>query len=215
MNALGSRDIESILGQPPTLGPMPHVDPLTLPVLVVNRIFQPVRISTARRAIKLMFTDSAQALTADGDLIALGRWLSLPVREGVDDYIQHINGRLRVPRILHLRHYARRRQPQVRLTRRNVMLRDGFQCQFCARRAPAVDLDIDHVLPRSRDGGDSWTNLVTACQPCNRKKGRRTPPEAGMPLLRTPRQPHWSTIVQLLAGTPRRYKEWEPFIKAG
>ena len=215
MNTLASGDIEHILRKPPTLGPLPHVDPLTLPVLVLNRVFQPVRISTARHAIKLMFTDSAQALTADGNLICLEQWLKLPVREGVDDYIQHVNGQLRVPRILHLRHYARRREPQVRLTRRNVMMRDAFQCQYCARRAPAVDLDIDHVMPRSRLGADSWTNLVTACQPCNRKKGRRTPQEANMPLLRLPRQPHWSTVVQLLAGTARRYKEWEPFIKAG
>lgn len=215
MNALASADLELILKQPPTLGPLPHVDPLTLPVLVLNRIFQPVRITTARRAIKLMFTASAEALTADGDLIALDRWLDLPVREGVDDSIRHVNGALRVPRIVHLRHYARRRQPTVRLTRRNVMLRDAFQCQYCAKRSPAVGLDIDHVLPRSRGGGDTWTNLVTACQPCNRKKGRRTPTEAAMPLLRQPRQPRWSTVVQLLAGTARRYKEWEPFIKAG
>ncbi len=215
MRPPASRDIEHIVAQRPTHGPLPDVDPLTLPVLVLNRIYQPVRITPARRAIRIMFTDAAQALTGDGDLVSLGRWLRLPVRAGVDDYVRYIDGELRVPRIVHLRHYASRRQPQVRLTRRNVMLRDGFQCQYCARRAPAVALDIDHVMPRSRSGEDTWTNLVTACQPCNRKKGRHTPPEAEMPLLRAPRQPHWSTVVQLLAGTARRYKEWEPFMKAG
>jgi 5-methylcytosine-specific restriction endonuclease McrA len=215
MNALASVDVEHILQQPPTIGPLPHVDPLTLPVLVLNRIYEPVRIATARRAIKLMFTGSAHAMTPEGELIDFGRWLTLPVRDGVDDRLRHVNGQLRVPRIVHLRHYAKRRQPQVRLTRRNIMLRDAFQCQYCARRGPAVDLDVDHVMPRSCGGGESWTNLVTACQPCNRRKGRRTPTEAGMPLLRAPRQPRWSAVVQLLAGTPRRYQEWEPFIKAG
>lgn len=215
MNPLASGDVEHILQQPPTLGPLPHVDPLTLPVLVLNRVFQPVRITTTRRAIKLMFTGTAQAMSAEGELIDFCSWLSLPVRDGVDDRVCHVNGQLRVPRIVHLRHYAKRRQPQVRLTRRNIMLRDGFQCQYCAQRGPAVDLDMDHVQPRCRGGGESWTNLVTACQPCNRRKGRRTPSEANMPLLRTPSEPRWSTVVQLLAGTPRRYKEWEPFIKAG
>ncbi len=212
---LDSGDVAHILEQPPTLGALPHVDPLTLPVLVLNRVFQPVRITTARRAIKQMFNDTACAMTPDGDLIDFERWLSLPVRDGLDDSIRLLHGQLRVPRVVHLRHYARRRQPQVRLTRRNVMLRDAFQCQYCAHRGPAVDLDIDHVLPRSRGGADSWDNLVTACQPCNRRKGRRTPPEAGMPLIRSPSQPRWSAVVQLLAGTARRYTEWEPFIKAG
>jgi len=116
---------------------------------------------------------------------------------------------------VHLRRYARCRRPTVRLTRRNVMLRDGFQCQYCARRRPTVELDIDHVQPRSRGGPDTWTNLVTACQPCNRRKGRRTPQEANMPLRRRPRAPRWSHAAQLLAGTAGRYKEWEPFLKAG
>jgi 5-methylcytosine-specific restriction endonuclease McrA len=103
----------------------------------------------------------------------------------------------------------------VRLTRRNLMLRDGFTCQYCGHRRPVRELDIDHVVPRSRAGEDSWTNLVTACQPCNRRKGRCTPNEANMPLIRHPLAPHWSTAVQLLVGTARRYVEWEPFLEAG
>jgi 5-methylcytosine-specific restriction endonuclease McrA len=211
MHSQSSCDIEH-----PTEASMPRTtDPLALPVLVLNRIFQPVRITTVRRAIKLMYTGAATAIDGEGDLVGFGSWLELPVRDGSDDFVQLVNGQLRAPRIIHLRRYAKRRQPQVRLTRRNVMLRDGFQCQYCEKRGPVVDLDIDHVMPRSRGGDDSWTNLVTACQPCNRKKGRRTPVEASMFLLRPPCEPRWSVVVQLLAGTARRYKEWEPFLKAG
>ena len=190
-------------------------EPLSLPVLVLNRVFEPVRITTVRRAIRLLYTGTAQALDDAGEFHDFAAWLQLPVRDGIDDVIPIVTGRLRVPRIVHLRLYARCRQPTVRLTRRNVMLRDGFQCQYCARRGPVSILDIDHVLPRSRGGGDTWINLVTACQPCNRKKGRRTPQEAGMPLLRSPCVPRWSHAVQLLAGTTQRYEEWEPFLKAG
>ncbi|HHH30778.1 MAG TPA: HNH endonuclease [Polyangiaceae bacterium] len=189
-------------------------DPLALPVLVINRVFQPIRITSARRAVRLLYTGTAHALTEDGELLDFRAWLSLPVREGRDDALPIVNGALRVPRIVHLVRYARMRRPTIRLTRRNLMLRDGYTCQYCLRRRPVRELDIDHVLPRSRGGEDSWTNLVTACQPCNRRKGRRTPSEANMPLRRRPVAPRWSTAAQLLAGTARRYREWEPFLEA-
>jgi 5-methylcytosine-specific restriction endonuclease McrA len=190
-------------------------DPLRLPVLVLNRVYQPVRITNVRRAMGLLFTDTARALDADGELFEFEHWLMLPVRENCDDGLTIVGGCLRVPRIVHLRRYARVRRSTVRLTRRNLMLRDAFTCQYCGHRRSVRDLDIDHVQPRSRKGEDSWTNLVTACQPCNRRKGRRTPNEANMPLMSRPRPPRWSTAVQLLAGTRRRYKEWEPFLQAG
>ena len=85
--------------------------------------------------------------------------------------------------------------------------------QYCGRRGSARELDLDHVLPRSRGGTDSWTNLVASCQPCNRRKGRRTPKEADMPLLRKPAAPRWSHTKQLLASAARHYQEWAPFLQ--
>jgi len=211
--SLAEADV-SVLFEEPTVA-LPEVDPLTLPVLVLNKMYQPVRITTARRALRLLYTDTARALDESGELLDFMRWLDLPVRGGLDDVVPIIRGQLRVPRIIHLRRYGKMRRPTVRLTRRNLMLRDGFTCQYCGKRGPTSLFDIDHVLPRSRGGEDSWTNLVTACQSCNRRKGRRTPPEAGMPLKRKPTAPRWSHAMQLLVGTPRRYKEWEPFLEAG
>ncbi|WP_245677857.1 HNH endonuclease [Chondromyces crocatus] len=95
------------------------------------------------------------------------------------------------------------------------MLRDGHQCQYCSKRLPIRDLNIDHVIPRSRGGGDSWENLVTACRPCNLRKSWRTPDEASMRLIRPPRPPHWSTAAQLLLSSPVAFEEWAPFLKAG
>jgi 5-methylcytosine-specific restriction endonuclease McrA len=189
-------------------------DPLGLPVLVLNRHYQPVRITNVRRAMVLLYAGGALALDDDGQTHDFRRWARLPVRDAVDDGLPVVGASLRVPRVIHLRRYARARLPVVRLTRRNVMLRDGHQCQYCGRRPPLRELDIDHVVPRSRGGEDSWSNLVTACQPCNRHKGRRTPHEAGMSLFCRPAPPHWSTAVQLLAGLPATYKEWEPFLAA-
>ncbi len=199
----------------PASGGKRRLDPLSLPVLVVNRGFQPIRITTARRALTLLYSGTAQALDGDGELHDFDGWRQLPVRAGQDDPLPIVGGQLRVPRILRLRRYARCWRATVRLSRRNVMLRDGYQCQYCARPFALRELDIDHVVPRSRGGEASWTNLVTACQSCNRRKGRRTPTEAGMPLLRHPIAPRWSHSAQLLAGAPGRYSEWEPFLQAG
>lgn len=189
-------------------------DPLELPVLVVNRFFQPVQITSARRAFLLLFGGSAQALDEAGDLHDFPAWRKLPVREH-DDGLPILSGSLRVPRVLHLRRYERVRRQPVRLTRKNLMLRDAHQCQYCARRPPVRDLNIDHVLPRSRGGEASWENLVTACRVCNLRKGRRTPDEASMRLLRTPGPPRWTMAMEILLGAPDPFEEWGPFLKTG
>jgi 5-methylcytosine-specific restriction endonuclease McrA len=189
-------------------------DPLELPVLVVNRFFQPVQITSARRAFLLLFGGSAQAIDEAGDLHDFPAWRQLPVREH-DDGLPILSGSLRVPRVLHLRRYERVRRQPVRLTRKNLMLRDAHQCQYCARRPPVRDLNIDHVLPRSRGGEASWENLVTACRVCNLRKGRRTPDEAAMRLLRIPGPPRWTMAMEILLGAPDPFEEWGPFLKTG
>jgi 5-methylcytosine-specific restriction endonuclease McrA len=198
----------------PRFGAGGVAEPLDLPVLVVNRFFQPVQITTARRAFLLLYGGAALAIDEAGDLHDFSAWRRLPVRDR-DDRLPIIDGALRVPRVLHLRRYERVRRPTIRLTRKNVMLRDGHQCQYCARRPAVRDLNIDHVLPRSRGGPDSWENLVTACRPCNLRKGWRTPEEASMRLIRTPVPPRWSTAAQILIGAPHAFEEWSPFLKAG
>ncbi|HVY49894.1 MAG TPA: HNH endonuclease [Minicystis sp.] len=197
----------------PGARPRPNC-PLDLPVLVVNRYFQPVQVTSARRAFLLLYGGSALAVDESGDLHDFSAWRLLPVREH-DDEVSIVGGALRVPRVLHLRRYERMRRPSIRLTRRNLMLRDTHQCQYCGRTPPVRDLNIDHVLPRSRGGEDTWENLVTACRTCNLRKGWRTPDEAKMSLLRKPTRPRWSTSTQILLGAAHPFVEWEPFLKAG
>jgi 5-methylcytosine-specific restriction endonuclease McrA len=189
-------------------------DPLSLPVLVINRLYQPVQVTTARRALLLLFGGSAFALDDHGEMHDFSAWRHLPVRDH-DDALPIVGGALRIPRVVHLRRYDRARRPIVRLTRKNVMLRDGHLCQYCAARLPTRELNIDHVLPRSRGGPDSWENLVTACRECNLRKGRRTPEEASMRLLRPPFTPRWTVTMQILMGVQTPVKEWQPFLKAG
>ncbi len=188
-------------------------DVLSRPVLVLNRVFQPIQLTTAKRAFVLLYGGAANALDESGEEYDFDLWRSLPVREA-DDSVPVVGGALRVPRVLHLNRYDRTPRVSVRLTRRNLMFRDGHQCQYCGKTPPLRELNIDHVLPRSRGGADSWENLVTACRVCNLRKGWKTPDEANMRLHRKPFRPKWSTTAQILLGTATKYSEWDPFLKA-
>ncbi len=189
-------------------------DVLSERVLVLNRIFQPVQLTTVRRAFVLLYGGIATAVDEEGEVYDFQEWQHLPIRDG-DDPLPIIGAILRVPRVVHLARYDRTPRSTVRLTRRNVMVRDGHQCQYCSKKPPIRDLNIDHILPRSRGGQDTWENLVTACRVCNLRKGWRTPDEAGMRLLRKPIHPRWSTAAQILLEACRPFKEWQPFLEAG
>jgi len=189
-----------------------HSDPLTAPVLVLNRGFQPVRVTTARHAFVMLFSGRARALDPDFEALDFEAWMAEEPRDE-DEGIGTPRGRLRVPRVLLLASYNRVPHGPLRLSRRNIFLRDNHTCQYCARRLPSRDLNLDHVIPRSRGGRSTWENLVTSCRTCNVEKGWATPDEWGMPLQREPTRPSWSIVAQL-ARTQTRYEQWAPFIGA-
>jgi 5-methylcytosine-specific restriction endonuclease McrA len=186
-------------------------DVLSFPVLVLNRYFEPVQLTTAKRAFVLLYGGVAHALDEDGEAYDFDMWRTLEVREG-DDELPIVGGHLRLPRVVHLHRYERQPRLTVRLTRKNLMFRDAHQCQYCGKQPPVRDLNIDHVLPRSRGGPDSWENLVTSCRTCNLRKGYKTPEEANMRLARRPFRPKWSVSAQILLGG-ERFAEWKPFLK--
>jgi 5-methylcytosine-specific restriction endonuclease McrA len=180
-------------------------------VLLLNRYYAPVTVTSVRRAMILLYGGSGRALDERGESYEFSSWRGLPARNA-DEALPIVNGCLRVPRVMQLIRYERVPQASVRLTRRNLMLRDGWRCQYCGHSGSARDLNVDHIVPRSRGGDDTWENLVVSCQPCNRRKGRRTPKEAGMPLLSTPERPRWSTAAQILMTTQAPFSEWQPFL---
>lgn len=183
---------------------------LSAQVLVVNRNLQAVHITTARRAFVLMFTDVARALDLAWVAHDFESWAALsPGGDGPT--VGTSRGPILIPRVLQLVAYDRMPRTTIRLTRRNIFLRDGYTCQYCARRGTPRDLNLDHVMPRSRGGPMTWENVVCSCRVCNLKKGGRTPPEANMRLLRRPVRPRWSPVLAL-AFSPGRPAEWEPFL---
>jgi len=207
---------------------------LAAPVLVLNRSFQPVRITTARHGFTLLYLGRARALDRSYEPHDFAQWAALssselsssevsssevsssgaPASSGPveqEEFVGTPRGRIRVPRVLVLSGYNRVPHAPLRLSRRNIFLRDGFTCQYCARRPGTRELNLDHVMPRSRGGRSTWENLVTSCRECNLRKGWATPEEAGMLLRSRPARPGWSTAL-VMAAPSRRYVEWEPFL---
>ncbi|MCS6799015.1 MAG: HNH endonuclease [Myxococcota bacterium] len=185
---------------------------LRAPVLVLNRFYQPVRVTSARQAFEMLYMGRARVVAEDFVQLDFAAWLRTAPREG-DECIGTVRGPVRVPRVLVLVAYDRVPRVTVRLSRRNVFLRDGHTCQYCGARPPVRELNLDHVVPRSRGGRSTWDNLVTSCRACNLRKGGSMPHECGMQPLRPPIRPRWSAAVQLEAA-PRRFAEWEPFLVA-
>jgi 5-methylcytosine-specific restriction endonuclease McrA len=159
-------------------------------VLVLNASYEPLNITSWRRAIVLLLKGKAEQIEHNGKLV----YAEFPL-----------------PTVIRLRYYVRVPYKDIPLTRRNILHRDSHACQYC--NYTGDELTLDHVIPRSRGGADSWENIVTACVRCNVKKGSRTPQEANMTLHNPPRKPfsglYFEVTKHLKGGTNQ---EWHKYI---
>lgn len=179
-------------------------------VLVVNRSFIPLHMTSVRRAFSLLYQDLARAVDEQFRTFDFQSWSELSV-QAHPDTIGLVNRVIRVPRVIALTTFDRFPRRTVRFSRINIMSRDQNTCQYCGRRLPRAELNLDHVNPRSRGGLSTWENVVTSCIACNRKKAGKTPAEAGMKLIRRPLRPKWTPLYRLpLASKP--YPEWQLFM---
>lgn len=164
-------------------------------VLVLNRSWVAVNVTSARRALTLLFQGQARVVHPENyRLYDFADWCALSnakdsFRNG--HFVRTPSFHVRLPEVILLNVFNDFIKREVHLSRRNVFERDQHKCQYCGRRLPKTELTLDHVLPRSRGGRDTWDNLVLACLKCNLKKSNRTPEEAGMRLTRAPRVPRW------------------------
>lgn len=160
-------------------------------VLVLNASYEPLNITTWRRAVVMLLKGKAEGLEHD------------PTHLIREDTL--------LPTVIRLRQFVRVPYRQLPLTRRNLFHRDGHCCQYCGYSGD--QLSVDHVVPRSRGGLDAWENVTTACLSCNVRKGNRTPREAGMVLLRHPHRPAsglgYEATRHLRAG---RHREWTKYL---
>jgi 5-methylcytosine-specific restriction endonuclease McrA len=144
---------------------------------------------------------------------AITMWATgkVEVVETYDEVIRAVSPRLRMPAVVRLVRGVKYHAPRVRFSRTNVLVRDGYRCQYCGEQHLSRDLTFDHVVPRSKGGRTTWTNIVTACRPCNARKRDRTPAEAGMKLLSIPVHPKalpFGMFRIRADGVPAPWKTW-------
>jgi 5-methylcytosine-specific restriction endonuclease McrA len=154
-------------------------------VLVLNATYEPLSVISLRRAVLLLVKEKAEIV------------------EAAQARLRSEKQSLPVPLVIRLVYYVRLpRRFALPLSRRTVLARDHYTCQYCGACPGKSALTIDHVLPRSRGGPTTWENVVTACDTCNRRKGNRTPEEAHMPLKRTPFQPRYLALTLIAGASP-------------
>jgi len=179
-------------------------------VLVLNSLFQAVQITGVHRAFRLFYAGRARALSSGFVSYDFENWCDLPVRVE-DQAIRTPSRAIRVPRVIQLVQYDKLPRREVRFTRRNIFHRDRSRCQYCGGSFPQRELNLDHVVPLSRGGRSTWSNVVAACVPCNSRKGNRTPEEAGLHLVRAPRKPAGHPMLR--SGWIGPYcEEWRTFL---
>lgn len=167
---------------------------LNLSVLVLNQNYEPLNICNVKRAVVLLLRGKAEAL------------------ENGRGEIHSPTMALSIPSVIRLVYFIRRPLVQRKMTRREIFLRDNYRCQYCGKETR--NLTLDHVIPRYRGGIHEWTNVVSACIPCNRKKAGRTPREAGMTLKRTPLRPIF-TPYHIVYPFLAKHSEWHKFVPDG
>ena len=182
-------------------------------VLVLNRNWQPINTRTPAEAFCQLATGAVTALDVSGEAIrpvTWAEWLTLPVRED-DRAVLTVRGPVRVPTVIVAVKFARVPKRRPTLNARNIRERDGGRCQYTGRVLGPGEGNLDHVVPRSRGGRDSWENLVWSAREVNTRKGSRLPHEAGLKLLRAPSAPREVPVTALIRNA-HGVAEWELFL---
>lgn len=146
-------------------------------VLVLNSDYEPLNICNVRRAMLLVFHGKVDILHENSRML---RTVSMEFQS---------------PSVVRLKSHVKRPRPQIRLSRRSVLARDNYTCQYCG--CTGNDMTVDHIIPKHMGGPTSWDNLVCCCKRCNGKKGGKSISQVGFILKRKPTKPKYVPFVSL------------------
>jgi 5-methylcytosine-specific restriction endonuclease McrA len=163
-------------------------------VLVLNASFEPINVCTARRAVILILKGVAC------------------VEESSSRWIHSTRYSMPLPSVIRLIEYIHIPFERKSLSRKNILLRDNYTCQYCGHVLPPQELTLDHIIPRSRNGDSSWDNLVACCRSCNNRKGDRSPEAMGMRLLKRPQAYNLHVNRQIIRYLGRTDETWRKYL---
>lgn len=186
------------------------------PVLVLNRLWQPLQTCSARRAISLLCLSHAKVVQTEGEAKYmthdLESWIAYSAAGHAPGPAVHSPSlTLIIPSIIVLDAYDQLPRREVRFSRENVFERDRHTCQYCRKEKPERDLNLDHVIPRDKGGKTTWTNIVTSCIRCNTRKANKLPREANMFPMNSPVKPRWRPLFGIEDGDLIE-EDWAEFI---
>ena len=164
-------------------------------VLVLNASFEPINVCTARRAVVLILKGIAYVEESSKQKWIHSARYSMPL-----------------PSVIRLVEYIHIPFERKSLSRKNILMRDNYTCQYCGRVFPPQELTLDHIVPRSRNGDSSWDNLVTCCRTCNNRKSDQSPEAAGMRLLKRPQAYNLHVNRQIIRYIGRSDEAWRKYL---
>lgn len=159
-------------------------------VLVLNQDYTPITICSVNRAFLLVYLEKAEM-----------------VDSAKNEVLRTVSTSFPMPSVIKINRYINLPYKGVVLTRHNIFKRDNNECQYCGNKK---DLTLDHVIPKSKGGKTSWTNLVTACKKCNARKGDNDIAKTNMVLKRKPVKPSYITFLR--SNSDNYITEWLPYL---
>ncbi len=158
--------------------------------MVLNQNYEPLLVCNAKRALILLFLGKAEVV------------------ENSAFYASSIRRKYILPSVVRLGNFIRKPRLAVKLSKQNILRRDRHTCQYCGINQSS--LTIDHLIPKSQGGEDTWDNLVCACTVCNNKKANRSLKQSRMTLIKTPKRPHYFSFIQYSIHNPD--EKWKPYL---
>jgi 5-methylcytosine-specific restriction endonuclease McrA len=164
--------------------------------LLLNATFEPLKVVPWQKAVTLLCQGKVEIISE------------------YDREVRSVSFSFKLPSVIRLLRYIKikRRFDYVPFSRANIYARDDHNCQYCGQQLPAAELTFDHVVPVAQGGRKDWENIVTCCVGCNRKKGGRTPHEAGMHLMRTPRRPERAPALRITIRLRYAPESWRDYL---
>jgi len=166
-------------------------NPLAKEVLILNQNYEPLSVTEVKKAFVISYLGKAQVVETYKGL-----------------QLNTVSKSFPVPSVVRLKNYVKITKRKLSPTRRNILKRDGYQCQYCGTKVGPMT--VDHIIPKTMGGKDTWENLVCACVKCNSRKGNRSLKEAGFELIRTPRRPHFFYLIYNIVEIPD--PTWRPYL---